>query len=136
MEKLFSDAYRKAYEYEREDYKRDYRANENLLKETINVLKENGKTISHIQFVACNQGIIDLGQFFSLADRLYDDSFGGAEVLQDLVVVGPDWWLERHEYDGSEWWEYKERPKMPDKVWENPHLFYDDEYPDAVDSFL
>jgi hypothetical protein len=29
-----------------------------------------------------------------------------------IIVVGKDWWLERHEYDGSEWWEFK---TMPDK---------------------
>lgn len=26
------------------------------------------------------------------------------------MVVGDDWWLERHEYDGSEWWEFKRLP--------------------------
>jgi hypothetical protein len=27
------------------------------------------------------------------------------------MVIGSDWWLERHEYDGSEWWEFKSLPK-------------------------
>ena len=33
------------------------------------------------------------------------------EVAEDLVVVGDNWWIERHEYDGNEWWEYKEKAK-------------------------
>jgi len=28
-----------------------------------------------------------------------------------LTVAGDDWWLERHGYDGSEWWEFKTLPK-------------------------
>lgn len=27
--------------------------------------------------------------------------------------MGDDWWLERHEYDGSEWFELKELPDKP-----------------------
>lgn len=27
--------------------------------------------------------------------------------------MGDDWWLERHEYDGSEWFELKECPDKP-----------------------
>jgi len=27
--------------------------------------------------------------------------------------VGDDWWLERHEYDGSEWWVFQKLPIKP-----------------------
>jgi hypothetical protein len=43
----------------------------------------------------------------------YDDGFGGNEIPLSLVVVGDDWWLERGEYDGSEWWEFKRLPPAP-----------------------
>jgi hypothetical protein len=33
-----------------------------------------------------------------------------------LEIVGDDWWLERHEYDGAEWWEYKTKPSMPESI--------------------
>ena len=46
----------------------------------------------------------------------YYSGFGTAKVAEDLVIVGDDWWLERHEYDGSEWWEYKETPKQINEV--------------------
>ena len=40
----------------------------------------------------------------------YDDGYGITEVNMGLKLVGKDFWLERHEYDGSEWWEYKTLP--------------------------
>lgn len=42
----------------------------------------------------------------------YYAGFGFAEVATDLVLVGDDWWLERHDYGGVERWEYKEKPKF------------------------
>lgn len=35
------------------------------------------------------------------------------ESVLDLLVVGNNWWLERHNYDGSEWWEFKRLPTRP-----------------------
>lgn len=46
----------------------------------------------------------------------YDSGFGAARVAEDLVVVGDNWWIERHEYDGNEWWEYKEKPKQTNEI--------------------
>lgn len=52
-------------------------------------------------------------------DVEYDNSFGYTKVALDLVVVGEDWWLERHEYwyenDCSGWWEFKRMPVKPTK---------------------
>ena len=28
----------------------------------------------------------------------------------DLKIIGKDWWMERREYDGAEWWEFKKAP--------------------------
>lgn len=88
----------------------------NLLKETKDVLKENGKTIKDIIAVqGMNFGIpVDL--FLKLADTLYDSGYGSTKVADDLIVIGKDFWLERHEYDGSEWWEYKELPKILENI--------------------
>lgn len=44
------------------------------------------------------------------------------DVLEDFVVVGDNWWIERHEYDGNEWWEYKEKPKQISEIKEVSHL--------------
>lgn len=92
----------------------------NLLKETKDILKENGKTISDIIAVQGDSVGMSVETFIRLSDVEYDSGYGAPKVAEDLVVIGEDWWLERHEYDGSEWWEYKEIPKkMPisDKVY-------------------
>ena len=97
----------------------------NLLRETISTLNKNGKNSGDVRFVQSPRCSFSWDEFAALADRDYNSGYGGNEVLQELVVVGDVWWLERHEYDGSEWWEYKERPKQIDRgipdnndVWE------------------
>ena len=32
------------------------------------------------------------------------------------MLVGDGWWIERFEYDGSEWWEFKTIPIEKSKV--------------------
>ena len=41
-----------------------------------------------------------------------DSGYGSAEIREDLVIVGKDWWLERDEYDGSEWWAFHTMPEL------------------------
>lgn len=88
----------------------------NLLKETKNILKQNGKKLSDIVWVGCREFQIPMNEFIKCADQEYDAGFGSLYVAEDLLIVGSDFWLERHEYDGSEWWEYKELPQMPQEV--------------------
>ena len=52
----------------------------------------------------------------------YDSGYGSNEIPMNLVIVGDNWWLERAEYDGSEWWEFKTLPIKPDKEEFNPQL--------------
>lgn len=79
----------------------------NLLRETIDVLAENGKTPADVQWCGSPQfGSFTWDEFAALADVEYDSGFGGAEVATDLMVVGDGWWLQRGEYDGSEWWDF------------------------------
>jgi len=42
----------------------------------------------------------------------YDSGYGSAEIREDLIIVGNGWWLERDEYDGSEWWVYRTKPDL------------------------
>lgn len=78
----------------------------NLLKETIEVLKEHGKTLKDIEWIGSEDGYITLETFKKLADTYYDAGYGAAEVAQDLLIVGKDFYMTRGEYDGSEWWNY------------------------------
>ena len=55
----------------------------------------------------------------------YDNSYGTQELFGIIWMNNCDW-LERHEYDGSEWWEYKTCPDIPEHLQqENPYKDYD-----------
>ena len=83
----------------------------NLLKETKDVLVQHNKTPADVRWVGNNIHAATWEQFEQVADFDYDHGYGGNEISMQFMVVGDDWWLERHEYDGSEWWEYKTMPK-------------------------
>lgn len=97
----------------------------NLFEETETALIDNGKLWEDVIFIATSSESfddrgeefeLDIETFIKLAKNIdYDNGFGGHEINLDLKIVGEDWWLERHEYDGSENWVYKEKPSRPDK---------------------
>lgn len=59
----------------------------------------------------------DVDEFKAVAATItYDAGYGIQEINKELVIVFKDGsWLERAEYDGSEWWEYKTTPQRPKK---------------------
>ena len=84
----------------------------NLYEETIKQLTANGKTLDDIAAVQGEDFAISIDEFIELSKQLdYDSGFGAAHVATDLVIIGDDWWMERGEYDGSEWWEFRRAPK-------------------------
>lgn len=87
----------------------------NLLEETKTDLYKHGKTIEDIKWVGTKHYYVDVDKFIELANVKYDDGFGAPEVAENLIITGDDWWMERHEYDGSEWWEFKEIPTEPEQ---------------------
>jgi hypothetical protein len=87
----------------------------NLLEEIKQKLEENKKTLEDIVWVGTENYKVNIEQFLELANTYYDNGYGGQEVATNLIVCGDNWWLERAEYDGSEWWEYKELPIKPTK---------------------
>lgn len=88
----------------------------NFLEETINYLEKFGKTLDDIVWFGGDDFQISREQFVELANIEYDSGYGHQEIAEDLVLVGKDFWLERHEYDGSEWWEFKELPPKPSEI--------------------
>lgn len=50
----------------------------------------------------------DFKDFCDKLDFEYDDGFGAQELFG--VILLEDGWFTRGEYDGSEWWEYHNRP--------------------------
>lgn len=85
----------------------------NLLQETLEVLKNNELTPDDVYWVGTDKAHTSWENFAKVADVTYDAGFGGQEVATDLIIVGQNWWMERHEYDGSEWWEFKQLPQKP-----------------------
>ena len=87
----------------------------NLLFETRDVLEEHGKTFEDVKWIGSENFYVDIDKFMELADTKYNSGYGSTEVALDLMIVGSNWWLERAEYDGMEWWEFKQVPKKPKK---------------------
>ena len=86
----------------------------NFLEETLEMLKKHGKSPKDVKWVGSeNFGWFTWEEFEKIANFEYDNDYGAQEIAYDLVIVGKDWWLERGEYDGSEWWEFKQLPEKP-----------------------
>ena len=45
-------------------------------------------------------------------DRDYDDGYGGQELF-GVIWLTDGTWIERNEYDGSEWWRHVTCPEFP-----------------------
>jgi hypothetical protein len=96
----------------------------NLLAETVKVLSDHDKTPEDVLCVISGYGVdkmtkMSWARFAETAkDIEYDSGYGCWYILSSLKVLGPDWWLERAEYDGSEWWEFKSQPAVPDTEFE------------------
>ena len=98
----------------------------NLLKETLEDIKLSGHTIMDIIFIGSEESgyYCNWEEFTKLANQEYDDGFGAQEVATDLIIVfsdGSKMW--RHEYDGSERWDYSTPFEMPQKVKQIKSLF-------------
>lgn len=102
-----------------------------LLEETIESLANCNLTPSDVEYVGNEQFYCTWDEFSELANHDYDNGFGANEVSLFLEIVGKDWWLERHEYDGSEWWEFKSMPEKP-KVHDKDKINIWDKYGDVL----
>ena len=89
----------------------------NFYEETIDFLKDKGKNMDDVVWIGGDNFEMPKGNFIELARKqIYDSGYGGQEMPTDIKIVGKDFWLERAEYDGSEWWEYKEFPIRPSEI--------------------
>lgn len=95
----------------------------NLYQETTDVLAQHEKTWADVKMLVLDKYSCD-PSFASIAlDTDYDAGYGIEMINLDFMVVGEDFWLERHEYDGSEWWEYKAMPTLPENFTTLPDEF-------------
>lgn len=90
----------------------------NLLSETRTAINESGHKIKDIVFIGSEDSghSCSWDEFTLLADIEYDSGFGAQKVADDLIIVfsdGMKMW--RHEYDGSEYWEFSTPFDEPEK---------------------
>ncbi len=97
----------------------------NLLKETLGILIGNGRKPSDVLWCGSSDfGYFSWEDFAEIADIEYSEGYGSAEIATDLLIVGQDFYLERREYDGSEWWAFKLFPVRPEQ-YRKPTTFED-----------
>lgn len=82
----------------------------NLWEETNKALKAKSKSFNDVVAICGNDFQITKEDFKKYSKTEYDNGYGSPQVAEDLVIIGDDFWLERHEYDGAEWWEFKDMP--------------------------
>ena len=87
----------------------------------MNLLEETEQYLEQITSPIIFIGSLETGhsctweEFKVLADIEYNSGYGSQNISKDLVIVFSDTSiLRRVEYDGSEWWEYVEVPKIPE----------------------
>lgn len=98
----------------------------NLLQETSDCITGAGYTPNDIVFIGSTKDKLSCTweEFAAVADRNYDNGFGGAEVYESLIIVFNDGsWMERGQYDGSEWWEFKKTPDISGEFKKFPGSF-------------
>jgi len=57
----------------------------------------------------------DWSKFLSDLDFDYDSGYGGQNLFGTIWYVDGTW-SDRGEYDGSEWWEHRECPQIPEEL--------------------
>jgi hypothetical protein len=57
----------------------------------------------------------NLNAFLNSLDFEYDNGYGGQKLF-GIVWLSDGTWLERMEYDGSEWWRHCKCPEIPEEL--------------------
>lgn len=83
----------------------------NLWEETLEVLKKYNKTFDDVEYIITNSYIMPKDMYSKISNVTYNNGYGLPVVNTSLKLCGKDWWLERGEYDGSEWFDFKTMPQ-------------------------
>ena len=85
----------------------------NLLCETNLMLQAAGLDWRDVKSIQVRNRRISVERFKELANREYDSGYGTRMVDGSLVILLNDGrWMERDEYDGSEWWRLVSPPQV------------------------
>lgn len=86
---------------------------QNLKNELNNILIKNKLTLNDILWVGTRDYKINKQKFLDNINFQYDNGYGLRHIATDLIVVGADFYIERRDYDGSEWWHFNKIPTEP-----------------------
>lgn len=89
-----------------------------LLKDTLETLKFNGLSENDVEWAGMDKIWFSWEEFKLLADVDYDEET--QEVVEDLIIVGKNWWLVRGGCMNIEWWEVHKPPQKDDRKHEKP----------------
>lgn len=81
-----------------------------LYDETMGVLSKNKKTFDDVIAICGKEFQITKDDFLKYSHTEYNNGFGACRVAKDLLIIGSDWWLERNENRGAEYWKFKRFP--------------------------
>lgn len=87
----------------------------NLLETLKTCLKNNGKSLSDIQWIGCIDFEIQKDEFYELALKTADNFL--SEIATDLIIVGKDFWIERsYAETKKDNWIFKQYPEKPKTI--------------------
>lgn len=81
----------------------------NFFDETLEFIVQSGHKEEDVMFIGSADGRYRMNweKFKEKANFFYDCGFGASEIAVDLIVYFNDGtYMDRGEYDGSEWWQY------------------------------
>ena len=85
-----------------------------LIQETKDYMTALGYKKEDIAWIGCKNFTVPIKNFWDCPPQMYDAGYGTQHVAADLIIMFQDnTWLERKEYDGSEWWEHRQAPQEP-----------------------
>lgn len=88
-----------------------------LIQETKDFIDALGYTKEDIHWIGGDDFVIPINDFWNAQPQHYNPGYGFQEVAPDLVIVFNDnSWIQREEYDGSEWWQHYTCPTMPLRI--------------------
>lgn len=110
----------------------------NLLTETLDFMKELGKTPDDVLYVKMTKHtgfwhelndsypdeiFVDFNVFASVANHVYNNGYGSSEVNTSTTILFKDnTVMHRWEYDGSEGWEYITLPRIAPKKYNHKRM--------------
>lgn len=94
-----------------------------LRDETIGFMERRGLRVEDVAFCQVERKgkpyQFTFDTFYRSAGFKYDAGYGGQKVEATLKIVFKDGsWMERGEYDGAEWWEFRACPVRQEVVYD------------------